>query len=154
VFDRQLFQLRSGLDSSNSLARHNPSETKPLSTPRHPNIPLITNSPLPYSYLFTTTMSEIRKHACTICARRKVKCDKTDPCSNCQKAGTQCSYEAPAPPKPRKRAADEDLLARLAVYEELMKKNGVDFTQHVNVWRSSGLENKVEDGDEIAPTEL
>ncbi|KAJ4127793.1 hypothetical protein NW768_008068 [Fusarium equiseti] len=99
-------------------------------------------------------MSEIRKHACTICARRKVKCDKTDPCSNCQKAGTQCSYEAPAPPKPRKRAADEDLLARLALYEELMKKNGVDFTQHVNVWRSSGLEAKVEDSDETAPTEL
>ncbi|KAH7184734.1 uncharacterized protein B0J16DRAFT_286167 [Fusarium flagelliforme] len=99
-------------------------------------------------------MSEIRKHACTICARRKVKCDKTDPCSNCQKAGTQCSYEAPAPPKPRKRAADEDLLARLALYEELMKKNGVDFTQHVDVWRSSGLEAKVEIDDESAPTEL
>ncbi|CAG7558369.1 unnamed protein product [Fusarium equiseti] len=99
-------------------------------------------------------MTEIRKHACTICARRKVKCDRTDPCSNCQKAGTQCSYEAPAPPKPRKRAADEDLLARLALYEELMKKNGVDFTQHVDVWRSSGLEAKAEDGGEAAPTEL
>lgn len=98
-------------------------------------------------------MSEIRKHACTICARRKVKCDKTDPCSNCQKAGTQCSYEAPAPPKPRKRAADEDLLAKLAVYEDLMRKNGVDFTQAANVWKSSGLEAKVEDG-ENAPTEL
>lgn len=98
-------------------------------------------------------MAEIRKHACTICARRKVKCDKIDPCSNCQKAGTQCSYEAPAPPKPRKRAADEDLLAKLAVYEDLMRKNGVDFTQAANVWKSSGLEAKVEDG-ENAPTEL
>jgi len=42
----------------------------------------------------------------------------------------------------------------LALYEELMKKNGVDFTQNVDVWRSSGLEAKAEDGDEAAPTEL
>lgn len=34
-----------------------------------------------------------------------------------------------------------------------MKKNGVDFTQAANVWKSSGLEAKAEDG-ENAPTEL
>ena len=39
MFDRQLFQLRSGLDPLNSLARHDPSETKPISTPKDPNIP-------------------------------------------------------------------------------------------------------------------
>jgi hypothetical protein len=103
--------------------------------------------------------NELRKHACTICARRKVKCDKLDPCSNCQKAQTQCSYEAPPPPKPRKRAADEDLLARLAQYEELMQSNRIDYTQHTNVWVSSGLETKAErdtstDADSPAPTEL
>lgn len=104
-------------------------------------------------------VSELRKHACTVCARRKVKCDKLDPCSNCQKAQTQCSYETPPPPKPRKRAADEDLLARLAQYEQLMQQNGIDYSQHANVWVPSGREAKAERGvstdiDSPAPTEL
>ncbi|KAG5659594.1 hypothetical protein KAF25_002153 [Fusarium avenaceum] len=87
---------------------------------------------------------EPRKYACTICARRKVKCDKQLPCSNCRKAQTQCSYEAPQPPKPRKRAADEDLLARIAQYEQLMRENGIDYTQHANVWVPSTLTPKSE----------
>ncbi|KAF4443966.1 hypothetical protein F53441_11284 [Fusarium austroafricanum] len=100
--------------------------------------------------------SELEKHACTICARRKVRCDKRHPCSNCQKAQSQCSYEAPAPPKPRKRAADEDLLARLAQYEELMKMNGVDYTQHANIWvpSESKLKTEKDVADSPAPKEL
>ncbi|KAJ4251468.1 hypothetical protein NW762_011453 [Fusarium torreyae] len=92
----------------------------------------------------STTSNELRKYACTICARRKVKCDKRHPCSNCRKAQVECSYEAPLPPKPRKRAADEDLLNRLAQYEELMQKHNIDYTQHANIWVSSGLEAKSE----------
>ncbi|GCB21233.1 uncharacterized transcriptional regulatory protein C139.03 [Aspergillus awamori] len=74
------------------------------------------------------------KLACSLCARRKVKCDKGEPCSNCLKAHAQCSYEAPAPPRPRKRAADEELLARLARYEELMRKHNIDFSSHAHCW--------------------
>ncbi|VTO92923.1 unnamed protein product [Fusarium graminearum] len=101
----------------------------------------------------------LQKHACTVCARRKVKCDRLEPCSNCQKAQTQCSYEAPPPPKPRKRAADEELLARLAQYEELMRNNGIDYTHHANVWVSPASGTKPErdtsaDVDSPAPTEL
>ncbi|RKL33183.1 hypothetical protein BFJ72_g10199 [Fusarium proliferatum] len=101
-------------------------------------------------------MDELRKYACSICARRKVKCDRQHPCSNCQKGRAECTYEAPLPPKPRKRAADEDLLARLAQYEQLMRKSGVDFSQHANVWVKSGLETKKEDDTEVsdAATEL
>ncbi|KAM0197356.1 hypothetical protein ACHAPI_005222 [Fusarium lateritium] len=89
-------------------------------------------------------IEEPRRYACAICARRKVKCDKQLPCSNCRKAQTQCSYEAPPPPKPRKRAADEDLLARIAQYEQLMRENGIDYTQHANVWVPSALTPKSE----------
>lgn len=84
------------------------------------------------------------KHACSLCARRKVKCDKGDPCSNCLKGKAQCLYEAPVPPLPRKRAADEDLLTRLAQYEDLMRQHNIDFTHHANVWIPSGLEVKPE----------
>lgn len=86
--------------------------------------------------------SGLHKHACTVCARRKVKCDRTKPCSNCVKGQVECSFEAPAPPRPRKRAADEELLSRLAQYEELMRQNGVDFTNYANIWVPSGLEDK------------
>ncbi|PWY71296.1 C6 zinc finger domain-containing protein [Aspergillus eucalypticola CBS 122712] len=74
------------------------------------------------------------KLACSLCARRKVKCDKGEPCSNCLKAHAQCIYEAPASPRPRKRAADEELLARLARYEELMRSHNIDFSSHTHTW--------------------
>ncbi|KAF4966874.1 hypothetical protein FSARC_5487 [Fusarium sarcochroum] len=107
----------------------------------------------------TTSTTELRKYACTICARRKVKCDKRHPCSNCRKTQVQCSFETPLPPKPRKRAADEDLLARLAQYEELMQKHNIDYTQHANIWVSSGMEAKSEPdastaGNSPAPMEI
>ncbi|KPM42801.1 hypothetical protein AK830_g3739 [Neonectria ditissima] len=95
------------------------------------------------------------KHACSLCARRKVKCDKRDPCSNCLKAQAQCSYEAPIPSRPRKRAADEDLLARLALYEDLMRKHSVDFTHCANTWVSEGLEGKLlKDSDSQSPAPI
>ncbi|GKZ82894.1 hypothetical protein AnigIFM56816_007720 [Aspergillus niger] len=74
------------------------------------------------------------KLACSLCARRKVKCDKGEPCSNCLKAHARCLYEAPAPPRPRKRAADEELHARLFRYEELMRKHNIDFSSHAHCW--------------------
>ncbi|KKK25407.1 hypothetical protein P175DRAFT_0521416 [Aspergillus ochraceoroseus IBT 24754] len=83
-----------------------------------------------------------KRHACSLCARRKVKCDKGDPCSNCHKAQAQCLYEAPNSYRPRKRAADEDLIAQLARYENLMRKHNVDFTPFANTWVPSGLEVK------------
>ena len=84
-----------------------------------------------------------QRYACSLCARRKVKCNRLVPCSNCQKSRQECVYESPALHRPRKRAADEDLLARLANYEELMKKHEIDFSQHANTWVSSGLETKI-----------
>ncbi|PYH90939.1 hypothetical protein BO71DRAFT_421921 [Aspergillus ellipticus CBS 707.79] len=94
-----------------------------------------------------TPASEPPRHrlACSLCARRKVKCDKGDPCSNCLKAQVECLYESPAPHRPRKRAADEELLARLARYEDLMRQHNVDFTPYANVWVPSGLEEHIKE---------
>jgi hypothetical protein len=36
--------------------------------------------------------------SCAACRRRKVKCDKVNPCSNCTRSGIECDYP------PRKRA--------------------------------------------------
>ncbi|KIX10125.1 uncharacterized protein Z518_01206 [Rhinocladiella mackenziei CBS 650.93] len=99
----------------------------------------------------TSPSPALHKNACSLCARRKVKCDKGEPCANCLKAQAQCLYEVPAPPRPRKRAADDELFARLARYEDLMRKHNVDFTHYANTWVSSGLEMKLKDNDSHSP---
>lgn len=69
-----------------------------------------------------------REHSCLRCAQRKVKCDKNDPCSSCNKSRVECVFVAHAPARRRKRKLpEEDLLARLKRYEELLKSHGVDF---------------------------
>ncbi|CAG9983398.1 unnamed protein product [Clonostachys byssicola] len=89
----------------------------------------------------TEQIPQIRhKFACSLCARRKVKCDKLDPCSNCIKVEAQCLYEVHPPPRPRKRAADDELVARLAAYETLMRKHGIDFSHCATTWVPSGQE--------------
>lgn len=93
--------------------------------------------------LSTSPGGEPKRHACTICARRKVKCDKAEPCSNCLKAGARCVYEPCAPPKPRKRAADEELLARISRYEALMRRHNIDYSEAAHTWITSGPEGRV-----------
>lgn len=65
------------------------------------------------------------KFSCQVCHKRKVKCDRKQPCSQCQKGGVDCIYLAPVPPRRRKRVADKDLLARLRRYEDQLKRAGI-----------------------------
>lgn len=68
----------------------------------------------------------IRAHACVLCQRRKVKCDRRDPCAACTKARADCVFRAPAPPRRRPRKSPEAmLLTRLRRYEELLRGFGV-----------------------------
>ncbi len=64
---------------------------------------------------------------CTICRRRKVKCDKLRPCSNCVRAKQVCTYDTsdsrgdhPGPEGSSSQSGDNDLRERLARLEELM----------------------------------
>ncbi|PYH47846.1 Zn(II)2Cys6 transcription factor [Aspergillus saccharolyticus JOP 1030-1] len=41
--------------------------------------------------------------SCVVCNRRKVKCDRQNPCSACTKNGVECIYRAHLPPRRRKR---------------------------------------------------
>lgn len=91
------------------------------------------------------------KHACTSCSRRKIRCDRRQPCTNCvsharisaRKAGskdknkntaaaTDCVYDDPPPVQryrrramPRPSALADDLVGRLRVYEDLLQKNNI-----------------------------
>jgi hypothetical protein len=62
---------------------------------------------------------------CNLCRRRKVKCDKANPCSNCLRAGVACvSTTRPRVPRGRqgsRRKPDIELLKRIAKLENLVK---------------------------------
>ncbi|KAK4140771.1 putative C6 transcription factor [Dichotomopilus funicola] len=64
-------------------------------------------------------------YTCQTCARRKVRCDKTTPtCSACRKSQLDCLYQAPRP-RTGKRKLDEDILERLARYENILIQHGL-----------------------------
>lgn len=70
---------------------------------------------------------EHRKHPCVLCQQRKVKCDRSEPCRNCTKAGVECVSAATLPPRKRKRRFPEaELLARIRRYEHHLKAYGAD----------------------------
>ena len=70
----------------------------------------------------------LRPHACTICQRRKVRCDRKDPCSNCVKAEAECEFRDPLPPRRRKKVQQPDamLMARLRRCEDTLKRIGIN----------------------------
>jgi hypothetical protein len=63
--------------------------------------------------------------SCNLCRRRKVRCDKANPCSNCLRAGVVCvSTTLSRVPRGRqgsRRNPDSELLKRIAKLENLVK---------------------------------
>ncbi|KAH7166438.1 hypothetical protein EDB81DRAFT_712981 [Dactylonectria macrodidyma] len=85
--------------------------------------------------------------SCTICRKRKVKCDGVEPtCSNCQKRGDSCSY-----PQSRKRAhtsrvSYRDMSHRL---DEIQRKLSLHQAKRVVADKSCGLNaTSVDSSDE------
>ncbi|KAJ5088778.1 hypothetical protein N7456_012394 [Penicillium angulare] len=73
-------------------------------------------------------MSLTRGHSCALCQQRKVRCDQQKPCTNCIRAHVECKTLPPQPTRRKKRKLQEDdLIERLRRYEDLMRRNGVDF---------------------------
>ena len=72
----------------------------------------------------------LNPRSCVTCRKRKVKCDKLHPCSNCNRAHIECVFPAPgrAPRKVRKvgDVRDKELLERLRRLEGVVKGLGVD----------------------------
>jgi hypothetical protein len=63
--------------------------------------------------------------SCTTCRKRKVRCDKKHPCSNCHKAGIECVFPRPGrAPRRNKKPPDSELLARLRRLEGVVQSLG------------------------------
>lgn len=75
-----------------------------------------------------TTQPIQKAFSCVLCAQRKVKCDKAPGgCGNCSRARVECIYKAPPPPRRRKKGLrDVDVHARLRLYEDALRKAGIE----------------------------
>ena len=66
--------------------------------------------------------------ACVVCQKRKVKCDRRVPCTNCIRSQTQCVPAATLVPRQRRRRFPErELLDRLRHYESLLRHSNIKF---------------------------
>jgi len=75
----------------------------------------------------------LNPRSCVTCRKRKVRCDKREPCSNCVKANIDCIFPPPgrAPRKPR-RPQDAELLKRLRRLESVVDSLGAQVDEDGN----------------------
>lgn len=93
-----------------------------------PGSSLTAYAQLPSAHDASNVLKVTRGTSCVLCQQRKVRCDKSKPCSNCVKAGVECRVIPPQPPRRRKkRISERDLVARLRKYETLLAQNGIEF---------------------------
>lgn len=73
----------------------------------------------------------LNPRSCVTCRRRKVRCNKENPCANCVRAGIECVFPGPgrAPRKSRK-PPDAELLARLRRLEGVVHSLGAQVDDH------------------------
>ena len=75
-------------------------------------------------------LSAKSQSSCELCQRRKVRCDKGNPCSTCRRAGVKCEVIArqrlPRGRNGGRRKGDVDLKARIAKLENLVSSLGAD----------------------------
>jgi hypothetical protein len=73
-----------------------------------------------------STANALHKYSCASCHKRKVKCDRLEPCGYCSRHDDQCIYQEPLPPRKRKRGAESngELRRKLEEYQSLARQNG------------------------------
>lgn len=73
----------------------------------------------------------LNPRSCVTCRRRKVKCDKKQPCSNCARAKIECVFPGPgrAPRKSRK-PQDGELMERLRRLEGVVQSLNAQVEEH------------------------
>ncbi|KXT05690.1 hypothetical protein AC578_5631 [Pseudocercospora eumusae] len=136
------------LAPSDFLPRLPPSTDTPTLDPQHPEPEVAQSIGGATTAAATSTKPlvdaqgrTLNPRSCVTCRRRKVKCDKINPCTNCNRAHIECVFPAPgrAPRKARKigDSRDKELLERLRRLEGVVKGMGVEVP-------SDGKESNVE----------
>ncbi|KAK3301745.1 uncharacterized protein B0T15DRAFT_404895 [Chaetomium strumarium] len=68
-----------------------------------------------------------RVYACVLCQKRKIKCDRVFPCSNCTRSKAICVASRLLPRQRRRRFPERELLERIRHYEDLLRQHHVRF---------------------------
>lgn len=78
--------------------------------------------------------SGLNLRSCTTCRKRKVKCDKRHPCSNCNRAAIECTFPGPGrAPRRSRKPPDTELLARLRRLEGVVQSLGKGIDEEAEV---------------------
>ena len=98
-----------------------------------------------------TPTKSLKHYSCALCHRRKVKCDRKDPCTYCVTHRVPCVPTTLAAPRPRKRRFPEaELLARLRRYEAALKSYGADIESIKNSEDQPAMKSSPQAGNSIA----
>lgn len=84
-------------------------------------------TPMSVGTISTTVPQNTMPYTCQPCAKRKVKCDKIYPvCSTCEKGKSECTWQAPAPRRKRRRLSDNaSMKEKMMKYENVLKQHGL-----------------------------
>ena len=98
--------------------------------------------------------SSLNPRSCVTCRRRKVKCDKRHPCSNCTRAHIECIYPAPGrAPRKVKKPADGDLMDRLKRLEGIVQSLEPEIEEQHNTNGSSRQDSRSEEPSTLSSSE-
>lgn len=67
---------------------------------------------------------QLQIRSCVTCRRRKVRCNRRHPCSNCVKAGIDCIFPTRRAPRKSRRPPESDILDRLRRLEGVVESLG------------------------------
>jgi hypothetical protein len=83
--------------------------------------------------------SNLNPRSCVTCRRRKVRCNKHNPCSNCVRAGIECIFPAPGrAPRRSRKPPEAELLARLKKLEAVVHSLGAQVDENGGLLQSPG----------------
>jgi hypothetical protein len=93
--------------------------------------------------------SDIQSFACLECRKRKVKCNRQDPCNNCMRFSKECLFVAPVRGKRGKaKKLKENTHSKLRRYEELLRSHGVELAHNLDTSEEETIsEIEPSDGD-------
>ncbi|KAF1955036.1 hypothetical protein CC80DRAFT_526443 [Byssothecium circinans] len=79
----------------------------------------------------SASTANLNPRSCVTCRRRKVKCDKRQPCTNCARAKIECMFPGPGrTPRKARRPPDGELLDRLRRLEGVVQSLNVQVEEH------------------------
>ncbi|KAJ3569010.1 hypothetical protein NPX13_g6228 [Xylaria arbuscula] len=89
--------------------------------------------------------------SCTSCRARKLKCNKQDPCSNCERSGSECIFPARKRIQRPRKTKNAELLQRLKRLESIVGKVGLGDLEGIEAAQTDATDTQDTEG-QLHPT--